>query len=318
MINLAVVGTIGLDDVETPFGKVEGALGGSGVYASCAASFFSKAGLISVAGDDVPQKYLNLLDVRMIDTKGVTKTGKTFRWSGAYEFDMNEAKTLKTELNSLAGFEPEVPDAYKDAKFVFLANIDPEVQLKVLEVMKNDPFVVTDTMNYWITSAKEKLLEVIKKTNLLVLNEGEVRQLFETPNLIKAGKLALKLGPQFVVIKKGEHGALLFSNNDYFSAPGYPLEEVKDPTGCGDSFAGGLIGYLASQRVSGSVTADGGTPSECGTSQRVSFQEVRKAIIYGSTIASFCAEDFSLKYLENISKKDIEDRYDSFKKIRQF
>lgn len=305
-MNLVIMGTIGLDDIRTPFGEVRSALGGSGVYASCAASFFAESGLVSVMGDDVPKEYLNLLEKRRVDLSGVAKVGKTFRWSGFYEFDMNEAKTLKTELNSLAGFEPKVPDNYKKAKFVFLANIDPDLQLEVLSSMKESPFVVLDTMNYWITSKKESLLEVIKKTNLFILNEGEARQLFETPNLIQAGKMALNLGPKYVIIKKGEHGALLFSDSKYFSAPGYPLEEVKDPTGAGDSFAGGLVGYLASQQVSRSAD------------QQVSFEEIRKAVIYGSTIASFCAENFSLDYLKNINNEKIEERYDIFKQIREF
>ncbi|MFA4995822.1 MAG: PfkB family carbohydrate kinase [Patescibacteria group bacterium] len=298
-MNLVIIGTIGLDDVETPFGKVVSALGGSGVYSSIAASFFTNPGLISVMGDDIPKEYINLLGKRKIDITGVKKTGKTFHWSGFYEFDMNEAKTLKTELNSLADFKPSIPDNYKEAKFLFLANIDPDLQLEVLSQMNNKPFVVTDTMNYWIESKKNSLLEVIKKTDLFVLNEGEARQLFNTPNLIKAGRQALKMGAKYIVIKKGEHGALLFSDDKYFSAPGYPLEEVKDPTGAGDSFAGGLVGYL-------SQTGD------------ISETNIRKAIIYGSTIASFCAEDFSLNYLKNISNKEIEERYGIFEQIRKF
>lgn len=298
-MDLVIIGTIGLDDVKTPFGDVKSALGGSGVYAACASSFFNAPGLISVAGNDIPAKYLSLLKERGVDLCGITKSGKTFRWSGFYEFDMNEAKTLKTELNSLADFKPQVPESYEEAKFLFLANIDPDLQLEVLSKMKNNPFVVTDTMNYWIASKKESLLKVIKKTNLFVLNEGEARQLFNTANLIKAGKSALELGPEYVVIKKGEHGALLFSKEKYFSAPGYPLEEVKDPTGAGDSFAGGLIGYL-------SQTDD------------LSESNIRKAIIFGSTIASFCAESFSLNYLNIVKISDVKERYDIFKQIREF
>lgn len=307
-MNLVIIGTIGLDDIKTPFGEVESALGGSGVYASCAASFFSPSGLISVMGNDIPEEYLKLLNKRKVSLEGVSKLGKTFRWSGFYEFDMNEAKTLKTELNSLAGFKPDVPTDYKKAKFIFLANIDPDLQLEVLSQMEEKPFVVLDTMNYWITSKKDSLLKVIGKTDLFILNEGEARQLFETPNLIKAGKIALKLGPKYAIIKKGEHGALLFSDGKYFSAPGYPLEEVKDPTGAGDSFAGGLIGYLASKQVSNKLVSG----------KRVSFEELRRAVVYGSTIASFCAEDFSLNYLKNINSKKIEERYNIFQKIREF
>ena len=307
-IDLVVIGTIGLDDIKTPFGEVKLALGGSGVYAACASSFFNAPGLISVAGNDIPEEYLNLLEKRGVDLSGITKSGKNFRWSGFYEFDMNEAKTLKTELNSLAGFKPQIPESYKEAKFLFLANIDPDIQLEVLSEMKSKPFVVTDTMNYWVESKKNSLLRVIKATDLFVLNEGEARQLFDTPNLIKAGKSALKLGPKYVVIKKGEHGALLFSKEKYFSAPGYPLEEVRDPTGAGDSFAGGLIGYLSSKRVSNKLIS----------SKSVSFEEMRKAVIYGSAVASFCAESFSLNYLDNVKISDIKERYDIFKQIREF
>ncbi|MDO8444099.1 MAG: PfkB family carbohydrate kinase [bacterium] len=312
-MNLIITGTIGLDDIETPFGKVAGTLGGSGVYAALAASYFAsprlgsrrgKPGLVSIAGGDLSKEHLKTLN--RVDTTGVAKAGKTFHWSGFYEFDMNEAQTKKTDLNSLAGYEPVVPDKYKKAKYLFLANIDPEIQLEVLSQMKSKPFVVLDTMNYWITSKKEILKSVIAKVDILVMNEGEARQFCGTPNLIKAGRQLLELGPNYVIIKKGEHGALLFGHSTFFSAPGYPLEEVKDPTGAGDSFAGGLIGYLARQHVSQSA----GKP--------VSFEEIRRGIIYGSVVASFCAEEFGLKYLENISQAEIDERYEFMNKIREF
>ena len=304
--DLVITGTIGLDDIETPFGKVEKTLGGSGVYAAMAASYFAsprlgsrrgKPGLVSIAGNDLSDKHVKTLE--KIDTSGVTKTGKTFHWAGFYEFDMNEAQTKQTDLNSLADYKPVVPDKYKKAGYLFLANIDPEIQLQVLAQMKSKPFVVLDTMNYWITSKKEILEKVIIKVDILVMNEGEARQFCATPNLIRAGRQLLELGPKYVIIKKGEHGALLFGHNTFFSAPGYPLEEVKDPTGAGDSFAGGLIGYLAK-------TDD------------VSEQNIRKGIIYGSVVASFCAEEFGLKYLENIKNTDIKERYEFVKKIRRF
>lgn len=298
-IRLVILGTVGLDDVETPFGKVKGALGGSAVYAATAASFFSKSGVVSIAGHDLPKQYLQFFKERKIDIDGIEFKGKTFRWQGLYEFDMNEAKTIKTELNSLAEFEAKVPDRYLDAKFLFLANTDPILQMKTLSKMRNKPFVVLDTMNYWITSQKADLLKVIKKVDLLVLNEGEARQLFDTPNLIKAGKQALALGVEYVIIKKGEHGALLFSSNGFFSAPGYPLEQVNDPTGAGDSFSGGLIGYLAK-------TGD--------TSEK----NIRKAIIFGSCVASACAESFSLDYVKKTNLKNIKERYHDFKEIRRF
>lgn len=298
-MNLVIAGTIGLDDIETPFGKVERTLGGSGTFAATAASYFADPALVSIAGLDFPDQYSKLLKSRNIDLSGVEKQGETFAWSGFYEFDMNEAQTKETKLNSLASFDPKLPDSYKDASFLFLANIDPTVQLSILKQMRGKPFVVADTMNYWISSKKAELLEVIKKVNLIVLNEGEARQLFNEPNLIKAGKKLLELGPEYAVIKKGEHGALLFSFERYFSAPGYPLEELKDPTGCGDSFAGGMIGYLAK-------TGD------------TTFDNIKKAVVYGSAVASCCAEDFSINYTKNIKLKDIEERYDVFKQIREF
>lgn len=297
MVELVVVGTIGLDDIETPFGKVDSALGGSGVYASKASSFFTKTGLVSIVGKDMPKEDLAVIDE--VDLSGVEQSEKTFRWSGYYEFDMNEAKTKKTELNSLAKFKPKLPNNFKTAKYLFLGNIDPSLQIEVLDQMENKPFVLLDTMNYWIETKKKKLLEVIGRVDVLVINEGEARQLFSTPNLIKAGKMILEFGPKFGIIKKGEHGALLFSKEGFFSAPGYPLEVVKDPTGAGDSFAGGLIGYL-------SKTGDN------------SEKNIRKAIVYGSTLASFCAEHFSLKYCDNLTLDNIEERYNAFEQIRKF
>ncbi|MFA5926943.1 MAG: PfkB family carbohydrate kinase [Patescibacteria group bacterium] len=298
-MKLSIIGTIGLDDVRSPFGEVNGALGGSGVYASCAASFFVSPALISIMGKDMPEVSLATLKKRGINLDGVAISEKTFRWTGSYEYDMNEAKTHRTELNSLQEFKPTLLPAHKESEFLFLGNIDPDLQLEALNQVSSKPFVVIDTMNYWISSKKDALIEVIKRVNCVVLNEGEARQLFDTPNLIKAGKALLELGPEYAIIKKGEHGALLFSFNDFFSAPGYPLEEVKDPTGAGDSFAGGMIGYLA----------------KIGT---VTPQEMRKAIIYGSAIASFCAEDFSLNYLDKTTNKDVKERYDTFKSIRKF
>jgi len=303
-MKLVIVGTIGLDDIETPFGKVEGVLGGSGSYSAVAASYFVRPGLISVVGDDFPKSALEYF--KKIDKTGILKTGKTFRWGGFYEFDMNEAKTLNTQLNSLALFKPEVPEKYKKAEFILLANIDPVIQLEIISQAEGKPFIVADTMNYWISSKKDQLISVIKKSNIIVANEGEARQLFGEPNLIKAGKKLLELGPEYAVIKKGEHGALLFSAYGLFSAPGYPLEGLKDPTGCGDSFAGGLIGYLASKHASKSA----GKP--------VSFEEIRKAVIYGSAVASCCAESFSLDYKKTIKLKDIKERVKILKKIGKF
>ncbi len=294
-----IVGSVALDSVETPFGKVDDALGGAATFASFASSFFSKPGIVAVVGTDFPEEHLELLKKRGIDLSGVNIEGESFRWKGLYEYDMNEAKTLKTELGSFESFKPNLPEEYKNAKYVFLANIDPELQLNVLNQISNPKLIVMDTMNYWINTKKEKLMQVMKKIDILLLNDSEARQLFNTPNLVVAAKQALALGPKYVIIKKGEHGALMFSRKSHFNAPGYPLEVVRDPTGSGDSFAGALIGYLAK-------TDD------------ISESNIRKAIIYGSVVASFNAEDFSLDRMKSISIGDIEKRYNEFVNMRAF
>ena len=299
MDDVLIVGTVALDTIETPFGKIQRALGGSATYASFAAGFFSKPALISVVGGDFPDEYIELMKNKGINLEGLKVIGKTFHWEGFYEYDMNEAKTRKTELNSLAQFKAEVPEKFKGIKYVFLANIDPERQLETLNQIKNPDLVVLDTMNFWISSKKEHLMEVIKKVDVLLLNDGEARQLFNTISLVKAANSALSLGPKAVIIKKGEHGSLLFTKNKHFSAPGYPLENIKDPTGCGDCFGGAFIGYL-------SKTKD------------LSERNFRKAIIYGSVIASYNAEDFSLNRIKNLKIEDIEKRYREFWDMREF
>jgi len=304
MDNILIIGTVAFDTIETPFGKVEKALGGSATYAAFAASFFSNPAIISVVGNDFPKDYIELLKKRNIGIDGIKITGKTFHWDGFYEYDMNEAKTRKTELNSLKNFKVEVPQKYKGINHVFLANIDPEQQLETLKQMNNPKFVVLDTMNFWINSKRKHLIEAIKKANVLLLNDGEARQLFSTVNLVKAANEALSLGPEAVIIKKGEHGALLFTKNEqnefrHFNAPGYPLENIKDPTGCGDCFGGAFIGYL-------SKTND------------LSEKNFRKAIIYGSIVASYNAEDFGLNRLKSLTMSDIEKRYKEFEDIREF
>ncbi len=299
MVDLAIVGSVALDTVKTPFGERKEVLGGAATYASYAASFFTKPGIVAVVGEDFPNEHLELLKKRGIDLSGVKKQGKTFRWQGYYEYDMNEAKTVKTELNSFEGFRPELPEQYKNAKYVFLANIDPELQLSVLEQVRKPELVVLDTMNLWIETKKRQLIDVIRKVDVLLLNDSEVRQLFETPSLVKAAIAALKLGPKQVIIKKGEHGALLFTDGSHFSAPGYPLENIKDPTGCGDSFAGAMIGHLAKT----------GDNSE---------KNIRKAIIYGSVIASFNAEDFSLERIKRLTIPEIEKRFSEFRAMQEF
>lgn len=299
MVDIVIVGTMALDAIETPFGKVDNALGGSAIYAAYAASFFSKPGIISIIGNDFPKTHIEELKKRNIDLEGVKKEGKTFRWNGYYEFDMNEAKTIRTELNSLETFKPEIPQKYKNAKYLFLANIDPSIQLEIINEIKKPELIVTDTMNFWIEHKKDDLLKVIKKTDILLLNDGEARQLFNTTNLVSAARKALKLGPKAVIIKKGEHGALLFTDDKHFNAPGYPLENIKDPTGCGDTFGGALIGYLAK-------TNNKEEPN------------IRKAIIYASVLASHNAEDFSLERLKKINSEDIEKRYNEMREIREF
>ena len=299
MRDVLILGSVALDTIETPFGKAENALGGSASYAAFSASFFIKPAIVSVIGGDFPQKYIELLEKRGIDIGSVTKADKTFRWSGSYEFDMNEAKTLITELNSLETYKPEVKKKYKDAKYIFLANIGPSVQKAVIEQLNNPTLIVMDTMNFWIDSKKKELLDVIEKVDVLILNEGEARQLFETPNLMEAAKKALKLGLKSVIIKKGEHGALMYMDGKHFSAPGYPLERVKDPTGAGDTFGGAFTGYLAK-------------------SGDLSEENFRKAVVYGSVLASFNAEDFSLNNLNNIKIEDIDERFKHMKEIREF
>jgi len=293
-----ILGTIGLDTIETPFGKRERILGGSAVYASFAASFFAKPGMVSIAGNDLPNKYEELLKNKGIDLAGVERRGKTFAWEGYYEYDMSEAKTRKTELNSLVDFSGNVPEAYKDAQYLFLANVDPEIQLTVHSQLR-PKLTILDTMNFWIESKKDILIKAIGKADILIINDGEARMLFGTPHLVKAAKEALTLGPAYIIIKKGEHGALLFSKGRIFSAPGYPLEDLIDPTGCGDTFGGAIVGWLAKTKDH-------------------SEQNLRKAIVYASALASFNAQDFSLNRMKALSMGDIDERVQSIRKMREF
>ena len=296
MVDLVIVGTVAFDTVKTPFGSVKEALGGSATYASLAARFFAKTGLVAVVGEDFDHK--EIFHDNQISTNGLKIVkGKTFRWSGYYEYDMNQAHTTDTQLNVLENFRPEIPDDYKNAECVFLANIDPESQLHVLEQMDN-PIVIMDTMNYWIEKKRDKLIDVIKKSNVLMINDAEARELFETTNLITAGKKALKVGPSAVVIKKGEHGALLFTKDRLLPICGYPLENVKDPTGAGDSFAGALSGYISKNGLS--------SESLC------------KAVVYGSAVASYNVEDFSFNNLKKIDMNAIEARFKEFKDMVTF
>ncbi len=300
MVDIIVIGSVGLDDVETPFGEVMGALGGSASYFSVAASMFANVGIISVVGNDFPNEYINLFESRNINLQGLKiLEGYTFRWKASYLDDINSAKTLATELNTWNSFSPEVPGDYLDSKFVFLGNIDPDMQMQVLNQVKPPKAIALDTMNFWIKGKRESLLNAISKVNIVFMNDSEAKLLFRTQSLINAAKEVLEMGPGAVVIKRGEHGASLFTKNSYFSAPAYPVENVVDPTGAGDSFSGGFMGWLAK-------TSD------------LSEKNMRKAVIYGSVMASFNTEGFSLDNLKKINITDIQNRYNEFKQVVHF
>lgn len=299
-MSILVVGSVAFDSVETPFGKADNVLGGSATYFSTAASYFSEVKLVAVVGEDFPDEHIDFLKSKGVDVDGLQKMqGKTFRWKGRYDYDLNEAHTLATHLNVFEKFQPEVPDAYRESSYVFLANIDPDIQWNVLEQVKKPKFVACDTMNFWIEGKPEALKRLLSKVDLFVLNEGEAREFAKEPNLIKASKKILSYGPKTVIIKRGEYGALMFNGGAIFSAPAYPLESIFDPTGAGDSFAGGLMGYLAN-------TDD------------TSESNIRQAIIFGSVMASFNVEDFSLNRLKTLTLKEIQERYRQFKQLTHF
>ncbi len=302
MSKLLIVGTVAFDAIETPFGKTDKILGGAGTYIALAAEKFGvDSAIVSVVGDDFPQDYIQLLKDRNVNLEGleVVKGGKTFFWSGRYHNDMNTRDTLDTQLNVLADFQPKVPENYKDAEVVMLGNLHPLVQLSVLEQVKNPKLVALDTMNFWMDNALEDLLKVIAKVDVLTINDEEARQLSGEYSLVKAARKIEKMGPKFVVIKKGEHGALLFHDNQMFFAPALPLEEVFDPTGAGDTFAGGFAGYLAK-------------------TNNTSFKNMKNAIIYGSNLASFCVEKFGTERMLNLSDEEIDERLKVFKSLTQF
>jgi sugar/nucleoside kinase (ribokinase family) len=301
-LGLLVVGSLGLDTVATPFDRVEDALGGSAVYISLAASYFSgPVYMVGVVGEDFPKKYLDLLESHNVDIEGlqIVEGGKTFRWSGKYHYDLNVRDTLLTELNVFEQFNPVIPEKAKKAKFVCLGNIDPVLQMRVLDQMENPHFVVCDTMNYWIEGRKEELMALLKRFNVLIINDSEARLLAKEPNLIKAARMIRAMGPETLIIKKGEHGALLFVEDVVFSAPAYPMEMIYDPTGAGDSFAGGFTGYLYK-------------------TQDLSPENMKCAVIYGSAMASFCVEQFSTKGLESIEYLRVHDRFHEFLNLSRF
>jgi sugar/nucleoside kinase (ribokinase family) len=299
-MSILVVGSVAIDSVETPFGVGENVLGGSATYFSTAASFFTDVNLVAVVGDDFPPEHIDFLKSRNIDLTGLKREpGKTFQWKGRYGFDLNEAQTLDTQLNVFQTFRPQIPAEYAAAEYLILANIDPELQLEVLEQVKSPRVIACDTMNFWIASKPEVLKKVIARVDFFIINEGEARQLSGEVNLIKAARAILAMGAKNLIIKRGEYGVLLFSGDSIFAAPAYPLENVFDPTGAGDTFAGGFMGYLAST----------GNLSE---------ESIRQAIIFGSVMASFNVEDFSLDRLRTLEYGEIDARYKSFKKMTHF
>jgi sugar/nucleoside kinase (ribokinase family) len=303
MNKLLIVGTVAFDAIETPFGKTDKILGGAATYIGLSASFFNlQSAIVSVVGDDFPQEHLDLLTSRNIDISGIeiVKGGKTFFWSGLYHNDLNSRDTLVTELNVLADFQPKVPQNFKDADVVMLGNLHPLVQSSVLDQMEITPkLVVLDTMNFWMDCALPELLDVIKRVDVITINDEEARQLSGEYSLVKAAAKIHTLGPKYVVIKKGEHGALLFHNNEVFFAPALPLEEVYDPTGAGDTFAGGFSGYIAQ-------------------SENISFENMKNGIIYGSNLASFCVEKFGTERMVSLEENEVNQRLKQFKALTQF
>ncbi len=295
-MSLLVVGSVAFDSVETPVDKIDKALGGSATYCSVASSYFSNdVKMVGVVGEDFGEQNIQMLKNHKIDISGldIVNGEKTFSYGCVYRDDMNVRDTLFTDLNVFEKFDPIIPEAMRGIPYVLLGNIMPSLQLKVLDQMTNVKFSVCDTMNLWIDITREDLLKVIKRVNLLVINDSEAKMLADEGNLIKAAKKVMAMGPEYLIIKKGEHGALLFGEGKMFSAPAYPLETVFDPTGAGDSFAGGFFGHL--------TNAD-----------KISFETMKKSIIYGSTLASFCVEKFSTKGIENLSKETIEKRFNEF------
>lgn len=298
-VQLVVVGSTAIDNIETPWAKRKNLLGGSASYACAAASFFTTVGMVGVVGEDFPPEHMDLYRRFGINLDGLqVKPGKTFRWAGAYEENMDQRRTLLTELNVFASFHPELPPSYRSAPFLFLGNISPDLQAHVLDQVQTPKFIVLDTMDLWITTALEPLRQVISRVHLLTLNESEAQHLSGKHSLIKASRRLLELGPKFVLIKKGEHGSVLFTREGMFLMPAYPLEDVQDPTGAGDAFAGGFMGALAA----------GGYVGE---------DAIRRAMLYGSIVASFGVEAFSLERLAKLTREDIEARAALFRNMCQ-
>ncbi len=301
-MSLLVVGSVGTDDIETPFDKITNALGGSTTYISLAASYFTApVSVVGVVGDDFNKDYIQMLENHNVDLEGlqIVEGGKTFHYGCKYQYDLNVRDTLFTDLNVFEHFDPVIPEKGRKSTFIVLGNIAPGLQTNVLNQLYNPKFVVCDTMNFWIDRTKDELLEVLKRVDVLIINDSEARLLSHEPNLIKAARMIRELGPKYLIIKKGEHGAMLFANNTVFSAPAYPMENIFDPTGAGDAFAGGFIGFLHK-------------------SQTLDFENMKRAVIYGSVMASFCVEKFSTKGLEDLSYLQIHDRFLEFRELTKF
>ncbi len=300
MSSILVVGSVALDSVKTPFGEADDVLGGSATYFSVAASFFSQVRVVAVVGSDFTDEIAAPLKRHNIDTSGLVRAeGSTFRWKGEYGFDLNEAHTLDTQLNVFETFKPDIPDSYKKSKYVFLGNIDPELQLQVLDQIEQPKVVACDTMNFWIDGKLDALKKTLRRVDILVINDGETRMLANEANLVRAANKIRAMGPRILIVKRGEYGVLMFNEDSVFGAPAFPLEEVYDPTGAGDSFAGGFMGHLAQ---SGGLD-DG---------------NFRRSIIYGSVMASFNVQEFSLKGLERLTKTDVDGRFQQFKNLTHF
>ena len=299
-MSILVVGSVAFDSVSTPFGKADEALGGSATYFSTSASFFTDVRLVAVVGYDFPDEHIKALSGRGIDVAGLKKVpGKTFRWKGRYDYDLNQAHTLETHLNVFSSFDPILPEAYRETPFVFLANIDPELQISVLDQVKKPQFVACDTMNFWIEGKPDALKRLLKRVDLVVINEAEAREFAGASSLVKAARIIQGYGPKTLIIKRGEYGAMMFNEGEVFHAPAYPLEEIFDPTGAGDTFAGGLMGHIA-------ATND------------LSEHNMRRAIVFGSVMASFNVEAFSLERLNTLTKKEIRSRFSEFKRLTHF
>ena len=293
-MSLLVVGTLAYDSVETPQGKADEVLGGAATYFAVAASFFTPVRLVGVVGEDFRKEDRTLLESCGIDLEGLSvASGDSFRWKGKYEGDMNVAETLDTQLNVLDGYEPVVPESYRDSKYVFLANSPPALQMQVLDQVSKDAFVVCDTMNLWIQTAYDDLIKLLGRVNMAVCNDQEARAITQEHSLIKAGRKLIEMGPEIALVKKGEHGAFLFSKEFFYAIPAYPIATVVDPTGAGDSFAGGVMGWMTA-------------------SDSIHYEQIKRAMIYGSVVASFNVEDFTLRRFRQISRDDIEARYSEF------